>query len=657
MKSMFSYGVSSGKYYVGGHCSLQLTILFCLLPSFFASEAPVVKIDSGRVAGERIRVGGTELDAYLGIPYAEPPTGDLRFRKPKPVTPWTGIYNASKKPKPCRQPSVPLVGSLSLNYSDSSEDCLYLNVWTPKPVCPSPGDCERKLPVVVFIHGGGFQWGDSALFFHDPANFVALEGVVFVTFNHRVGLYGFLSLGTPDLPSNAGLWDQNLVLKWVRNNVAAFGGDPDDVTVDGHSSGAISAAIHAGSPHSKGLFKRLILQSGAPLSLVVGEYFRGGKGRLINIAGTLGCYDPKMTLDEQLLDAIGCLRRLTPAEMVHKLEKLDFQQQIFSPVDNDELIPFSVSSPEPWHKLDVKEVLVGTTENEAAVFFHVALMMFPEYTELLTTQYRTLATVVISQTFGASLMNARRIVNAYFGDGEKELEYEEIRDTLSRMLSDAMFNCPAKLFADMISRNGVKTYRYLFAYKPSHSFFPQWMGVAHQEDIMYTLGSLPFLMDKSRYTEPFGSFGKRLLATLDYTPEEEGFMKEVVSAWASFVRTGKPVVPHPNVEWPKYTEDTRRLLVLKPNNYSVIQDPTDEWCQLWKPLFYKSDRTQESRAAPKPTKPAEGDSGKKKAIHPNKSHTRSESSSTTAVIPTFSALLFACVTCLLTSLTLALLKS
>lgn len=649
MKSMFSHAVD-------GHFVLQLTIWFCLLSGFFASEAPVVKIDSGLVAGQRIRVGGRELDAYLGIPYADPPIGDLRFRKPRPVTPWTGVYNASQKPKPCRQHSVPLVGSLSLNYSDSSEDCLYLNVWTPKPVCRSSDDCERKLPVVVFIHGGGFQWGDSALFFHDPANFVALEGVVFVTFNHRVGLHGFLSLGTPDLPSNAGLWDQNLVLNWVRNNVAAFGGDPDDVTVDGHSSGAISAALHAVSPHSKELFKRLIMQSGAPLSLTVGGYFRGGKGRFINIAGTLGCYDPKMTLDEQLLDVIGCLRKLTPAEMVQKLEKLDFQQQIFSPVDNDELLPFSVSSAEPWNGMNVKEVLLGTTENEAAVFFHVALMMFPEYTEILMTQYRTLSTVVISQTFGAPIMHARRIVNAYFGDDDgKELEYEKIRDTLSEMMSDAMFNCPTQLFADMVSRNGVKTYRYVFAYKPSHSFFPQWMGVAHQEDIMYTLGSLPFLMDKSRYTEPFGDFGKRLLATMDYTPEEEEFMKQVVSSWASFVRTGKPVLPYPDVEWPEYTADTQRMLVLRPNNYSVIQDPRNERCQLWKSVFYKSDRTHESRVTPKPTKPGEGASTKKKTPHPDKKHPAA-SCSTTAM-PPFSAISLACAAFLLTCLGLKLSKS
>ncbi|KAK8782634.1 hypothetical protein V5799_016022 [Amblyomma americanum] len=354
-------------------------------------------------------VGGKELYAYLGIPYAQPPIGDLRFRKPVPVSPWEGVYNASSKPKPCRQLPVPLVASLSLNYSGSSEDCLQINAWLPSSACPETGSCAGKHPVIVFIHGGGFQWGDSALFLHDPANFVALSDVVFVTFNYRVGLHGFLSLEVPELPGNVGLWDQNLALKWVRKNIASFGGDPDDVTIDGQSAGAISVALHAVSPHSKGLFKRAIMQSGAPLSLATSDYFKG-KGRFINVAGTLGCYDPKKTLDEQLAEAIKCLRDLEPAELIQKLEQLDFVQHAFTPVDNDEFVPFSVSSPETWNKLNVKEVMLGTTENEAGIFFHFATESFPKIIDVLLTQYRTASTVTITQVFGAPLFQARRIV-------------------------------------------------------------------------------------------------------------------------------------------------------------------------------------------------------------------------------------------------------
>ncbi|XP_077484534.1 LOW QUALITY PROTEIN: uncharacterized protein LOC144094480 [Amblyomma americanum] len=601
--------------------------LWCLLATGAAtSDAPVVRIDSGLLSGQRMLVGGKELYAYLGIPYAQPPIGDLRFRKPVPVSPWEGVYNASSKPKPCRQLPVPLVASLSLNYSGSSEDCLQINVWLPSSACPERGSCVGKLPVIVFIHGGGFQWGDSALFLHDPANFVALSDVVFVTFNYRVGLHGFLSLEVPELPGNVGLWDQNLALKWVRKNIASFGGDPDDVTIDGQSAGAISVALHAVSPHSKGLFKRAIMQSGAPLSLATSDYFKG-KGRFINVSGTLGCYDPKKTLDEQLAEAIKCLRDLEPAELIQKLEKLDFVQHAFTPVDNDEFLPFSVSSPETWNKLNVKEVMLGTTENEAGIFFHFATESFPKVIEVLLTQYRTASTVTITQVFGAPLFQARRIVGSYFRDGDEDLTYEQLRDILGEMIGDALFYCPALLFADSVSESGIKTYRYEFAYRPSHSFYPNWMGVAHGEDVMYTLGSLPFIKDKSRYTEPFGKMGKKFLATQDYTKEEEEFMKELVGAFNSFARTGKPVIPHPDVEWPEYTMENRRVLVLKPNNYTVIRDNKRQRCELWKPVLYKSDLSKGTRATTtaKPIKPGSSVTTKKKLPHPGKGRSASSS--------------------------------
>ncbi|XP_037574794.2 acetylcholinesterase-1-like isoform X1 [Dermacentor silvarum] len=577
----------------------KTSVLFLFTVTALASDAPVIRIDSGLVTGQRIEVGGKQLYAYLGIPYAQPPIGDYRFRKPERIAHWEGVYNASSKPKPCRQLPIPLVGRLSLNYSGSSEDCLYMNVWTPSSAClnSKTENCKKKLPVVVFIHGGGFQWGDSALFLHDPANSVALSGIVYVTFNYRVGLHGFLSLEIPELPGNVGLWDQNLALKWVRKNIAAFGGNPDEITVDGQSAGSISAALQAASPHSKGLFQRLILQSGLPMSLAMGEYFRG-KGKFISIAGFLGCYDSKRTLDEQLTESIGCLRRMEPAELITKLESLDLVQQTFAPNDNDEFLPFSVASSEPWSNLNVKELIIGTTENEAGIFFHLAIMTFPELVEILMTEYRTVCTIVITQALGLPMMQARSIVSAYFGDGDDDISYEELRDIVSQMIGDVLFDCPAQLFADTTSKSGVKTYRYVFAHKGSHSIFPKWMGVTHGEDVLYTLGSLPFLKDKSRYTDPFGDIGKRFLATQDYTAEDEGFMKEVVSAWNSFASTGKPVIPHLNVDWPEYTMGNPQMLVLKPNNYTIVQDTKRERCKLWKPVLYKSDDSLKAEKAP-----------------------------------------------------------
>ncbi|KAH7946121.1 hypothetical protein HPB49_020525 [Dermacentor silvarum] len=131
------------------------------------SQAPLVRIENGLLAGKRITVVGKQVDAFLGIPYAVPPTGNLRFEKPQPADAWDGTLQAVNKPPPCRQLDMPFLAGKRLYYSNTStEDCLYVNVWRPSSSCPRSESCGAKLPVIVFIHGGALQWGDSSLFLH-----------------------------------------------------------------------------------------------------------------------------------------------------------------------------------------------------------------------------------------------------------------------------------------------------------------------------------------------------------------------------------------------------------------------------------------------------------------------------------------------------------
>ncbi|KAL1423099.1 hypothetical protein MTO96_021481 [Rhipicephalus appendiculatus] len=141
------------------------------------SQAPVVRIENGLLAGKRISVLGKDVDAFLGIPYALPPIGNLRFEKPQPADAWEGTFQAVNKPPPCRQLDMPFLAGTRLHYSNTTtEDCLYANVWRPSSSCPHSESCGAKLPVIVFIHGGALQWGDSSLFLHDPSVFVRRIG-------------------------------------------------------------------------------------------------------------------------------------------------------------------------------------------------------------------------------------------------------------------------------------------------------------------------------------------------------------------------------------------------------------------------------------------------------------------------------------------------
>ncbi|MEA3118371.1 MAG: para-nitrobenzyl esterase [Paraburkholderia sp.] len=234
----------------------------CLLPgtagALPAPLAPKVQLSDGVIEGARLRNGQADLRVFRGIPYAAPPVGELRWREPQPVARWAGVRQAWKFGPRCMQLHVfrPVFRS-----DEMSEDCLYLNVWTP---ARSP---DAKLPVLVYLHGGGFVSGDGSEDRYDGAS-LAARGIITVTVNYRLGAFGFLA--PPEAAGesphgtagNYGLLDQVAALRWVRDNIAQFGGDPAQVTIAGNSAGAISISAHMASPLSRGLFARAIGKSG-----------------------------------------------------------------------------------------------------------------------------------------------------------------------------------------------------------------------------------------------------------------------------------------------------------------------------------------------------------------------------------------------------------
>ncbi|XP_069357770.1 esterase FE4-like [Maniola hyperantus] len=218
-------------------------------------NAVLVSVEQGILRGEqRVTVTRDALyNLFKGIPYAAPPEGHLRFQPPQPAARWKGIRNATQHGNICTQ-----IDYRTGEILPSSEDCLYLNVYTPNVMPTSP------LAVMVYIHGGGFQSGSGNDDYLGPDFFMSLN-VVLVTLNYRLDAPGFLSLGSKEIPGNAGLKDQVAALKWVQRNIPQFGGNPNKVTIFGNTAGAICCLLHAISPMSKGLFQRVIAMSGVPL--------------------------------------------------------------------------------------------------------------------------------------------------------------------------------------------------------------------------------------------------------------------------------------------------------------------------------------------------------------------------------------------------------
>lgn len=223
------------------------------------NDGPIVKIANGTLQGVNEASG---IHSYKGIPYAQPPVGDLRWKEPQAPMDWEGIKHADHFGPQAMQ--APIYSDMQFRSAGKSEDCLYLNVWTPAKTS------KEKLPVLVYFYGGGFMAGDGSEYRYDGES-LAKKGIVTVTINYRLGVFGFFA--HPELTKesehkssgNYGLMDQHAALLWVQKNIAAFGGDPNHVTIAGESAGSMSVCAQVTSPLSKGLFVGAIAESGSVL--------------------------------------------------------------------------------------------------------------------------------------------------------------------------------------------------------------------------------------------------------------------------------------------------------------------------------------------------------------------------------------------------------
>lgn len=243
--------------------------------------------------GERLSCGlFCNYYSFKGIPYAEPPVGDLRFRAPRPNRPWEGVRDATKHGNTC--PSGAILGG-----PGGDEDCLFLNIYTR--------NLKEKRPVMVWIHGGSFSGGSGDSWIYGPDHIID-DGVLLVTINYRLGVLGFMSTGDSHAPGNYGLKDMVLALKWIQRNIAEFGGDPDNVTIFGESAGGAAVHYLVLSSETKGLFTRAISQSGSALNPWAFQT------NPVNVAYQLG-RDLRLSWSSNE-DLVRQLREVDPADLV-----------------------------------------------------------------------------------------------------------------------------------------------------------------------------------------------------------------------------------------------------------------------------------------------------------------------------------------------------
>lgn len=451
-------------------------------PANPAGPAPVVRIETGALSGVR----AAEVDSYKGIPFASPPIGPLRWRAPEPPVAWGGVRDASAFGPSCLQPTDfgPPPGAMS-------EDCLTVNVWTP--VARSPG---AKLPVMVWIYGGAFVYGTSALPFYDGTAF-ARRGVVLVSFNYRLGRLGFFAHPALDGDGPAadyGLMDQIAALKWVRANIAAFGGDSSNVTIFGESAGAMSVNALMAAPSAAGLFQKAISESG--FARAEGRALRSGPGggaeaQGLAFAETLGIRGPGP-------DAAKALRAV-PASALNgpygSLSSPDHPSLIVDGV----LLPTSPAKAFETGRIARVPYLVGGNSWEASLF-----------PSAKTNPDQTIAAAGFSRAEALSL----------FAGG--------VGSPAEALETDVTITEPARFAARRMAALGEPAFLYHFAYVPA-SDRAETPGAAHGAEIPFVFGAMP--------RAPFTWRGRTHLAA---TPQDLAISDAMQAYWTAFARTGDP---------------------------------------------------------------------------------------------------------------------
>ena len=493
-----------------------------------APDPTIVKTTSGSLRGT-IANG---VVSFKAIPYAKPPIGDLRWRAPQSPSPWSGLRDATKFGPECMQTDdVP-----------KSEDCLTLNVWRP-------ADAKAPLPVMVWIYGGALVHGRTSLY---PADNLAKQGVVVVSMNYRMGRLGFfahpaLLKENPNEPhGNYGYMDQRAALQWVQRNIAAFGGDPKQVTIFGESAGGGSVLTHLTSPLSRGLFARAILQSPGiptPRAKVVGYTdFAAAQQMAVDYARSLG-------IDGMDKTTLKALRALSAEKLT---DGTDAKVEVGALSAGKPLIGVAGSM--------IDGTIVVETPEAA-----IAAGRWAKVPIIIGANDRDLAVGVANSKdelfaiFGSHADEARKL---YDPDGNGNLD-----ELKQQVFADRTMTEPVRHLADLVARAGQPVWLYRFSYvAEALRSNPAWQGTPHGMEIPYTF-DLPAAIVKE-----------------EVTAADKGMAETASAYWTAFGKTGDPDGANRPV-WPQYQPGVDTILNFTNNGVVVGPDPIKAHLDLWQKVW------------------------------------------------------------------------
>ncbi|CAO2610557.1 Carboxylesterase 1D [Lemmus lemmus] len=500
------------------------------------SSPPVVNTIHGKVLGKYVNLKGfaQPVAVFLGIPFAKPPLGSLRFAPPQPAEPWSFVKNATSYPPMCSQDAVggQVLSELFTNRKENiplqfSEDCLYLNIYTPADLTKT-----SRLPVMVWIHGGGLVVGGASTY--DGLALSAHENVVVVAIQYRLGIWGFFSTGDEHSRGNWGHLDQVAALRWVQDNIAKFGGNPGSVTIFGESAGGFSVSALVLSPLAKNLFHRAISESG--VALLPALFTEDAKPIAELVATLSGC---KTTTSAVM---VHCLRQKTEEELLETSQKLNlFKLDLLgNPKESYPFLPtmvdgvFLPKTPEEIlaeKSFNTVPYMVGINKQE----FGWIIPMFMGYPLSEGKLDQKTANSLLWKSYPLLKIpeNLIQVANEKYLGGTDDPAKK--KDLFLDLIADAIFGVPSVMVSRSHRDAGAPTYMYEFQYRPSFvsNVRPKAVIGDHGDEIFSVFGS-PFLKDGA-------------------SEEEINLSKTVMKFWANFARNGNPNgggLPH----WPEYDQ-------------------------------------------------------------------------------------------------------
>ncbi len=536
--------------------ALLAAVLCCA--ALAGAQAATVTTADGPVEGQR----RNNVEHFRGLPFAAPPVGPLRWMPPQPNAKWTQPRQARRFGPTCAQVTTlgPFAGP-----ANSNEDCLYLNVFSP--------DLKAKLPVLVWIHGGGYF--DGASNDYDATRLAARGKLVVVTINYRLNLFGFLAHPALDGEGHAfgnyGLMDMQAALKWVRANIAAFGGDPNNVTLGGQSAGAGAAAAHVVSPGSKDLFHRAIFQSGgySPFAPLAAAHERG-----VKFAAAAGCKGDNKAIAQ-------CLRAL-PAARIAALSGTASATSAFvgGPMIDGTVIPRQAIDAFRSGNFNRMPIMMGTTKDEGNFTVGIAQYFKPDRAAITPKEFED----YVQRVYGGNA-GPGGTPPAYPRDAVATLKKRyPVAQTSPHMAWSAvhsdMLACRGLYTAAALARH-TPLYMYRFDDRTAPSYFPRMAGFTPGA---YHTGDIPYVF--------VGYHGGPDGVRTGLTPTQRKLSDRMIDAWANFARVGNPNGKG-DAPWPRWQDgDARPAYFLQDNDWKHTQTNAQfaaaHGCGFWQSiLLYK----------------------------------------------------------------------